>query len=92
MNDGWMEVCLDGWMGGWIQTQMCRPEHDFEHMYTEFRREFNDLSIMDALKSRCKALEHIRMAFWPLCCSNTTCCYIILKEQGGSQGGFLRYE
>ena len=56
MNDGWMEVCLDGWMGGWIQTQMCRPEHDFEHMYTEFRREFNDLSIMDASKSRCKGI------------------------------------
>ena len=88
MNDGWMEVCLDGWMGGWIQTQMYRPEHDFEQMYTEFRHEFNDLSIVDASKSRCKALEHIRLAFWPPCCSNHTFCYSILKGQGGSRGGF----
>ena len=39
-------------------------------------------SIMGALKSLCKALEHIRMAFWSLCGWNATFCYIILSEAG----------
>ena len=64
MNDGWMDVCLDGWMDRWIQTQMCRPEHDFEHIYTEFRREFTDLNIMDALKSRCKGIGAHKNGFF----------------------------
>ena len=67
---------------------MCRPEYDFEHMCIDFQCEFHDVSVMDALKSRCKALEHIRMAFWPLCYSNKTFCYIILSEQGAHRVDF----
>ena len=41
---------------------------------------FHDLSIMGALTSLCKALEHLRMAFWSLYRWNATFCYIILSE------------
>ena len=71
-----------------IETHMCRPEYDFEQMCTEFRCEFHDVSIMGALKSLCKALEHIRMAFWPLCGWNNAFLYIILSEQGAHRLDF----
>ena len=83
----WVERCMQGWVNvwtaGWIDGRM-----DFEHMCKDVRCGFHDLSIMDALKLRCKALEHIRMN----CCSNNTFCYSILSEQGGPQGGFLQCE
>ena len=34
------------------------------------------------MKSQCKALEHIRAAFWPLCDWNCTFVFIILSEEG----------
>ena len=34
------------------------------------------------MKSQCKALEHIREAFWPLCGWNCLFLFIILNEGG----------
>ena len=43
---------------------------------------------MGALKSLCKALEHIRIAFWSLCRWNATFCHIILSEAGAHRVDF----
>ena len=40
---------------------------------------------MCAMKSQCKALEHIETVFWPLCGWNTTFGYIILSEEGANK-------
>ena len=40
---------------------------------------------MCAMKSQCKALEHIRTVLWPLCGWNSTFCYIILSEVGDNK-------
>ena len=53
-----------------------------DHMGPDILCQLHDLSIMCAMKSQCKALEHIRTAFWPLCGWNNTFCYIILSEEG----------
>ena len=43
---------------------------------------------MGALKSPCKALEHLRMAFWSLCRWNDMFRYIILSEAGAHRVDF----
>ena len=40
---------------------------------------------MCAMKSQCKALEHIRAACWPLCGWNCTFLYVILSEEGANK-------
>ena len=47
-----------------------------------------ELSIMGAWKSLCKALEHIRLACWPLYDWNATFCYTLLSEQGAHRVHF----
>ena len=56
-----------------------------DHMGPDVRCQLHDLSIMCAIKSQCKALEHIETVFWPLCGWNTTFCYIILSEEGANK-------
>ena len=54
-------------------------------MGPDFRCQLHDLSIMCAIKSQCKALEHIETVFWQLCGWNTTFGYIILSEEGANK-------
>ena len=54
-------------------------------MGPDFRCQLHDLSIMCAIKSQYKAVEHIETVFWPLCGWNTTFCYIILSEEGANK-------
>ena len=37
---------------------------------------------MSAMKSQCKALEHLRTALWPLCGWKCLFCYIKRSEEG----------
>ena len=57
----------------------------WDHMGPDFRCQVHDLSIMCAIKSQCKALEHIETVFWPLCGWNTTFCCIIFSEEGANK-------
>ena len=54
-------------------------------MGPEFRCQMHDLSIMCAIKSPYKAMEHIETVFWLLCGWNSTSCYIILGEEGANK-------
>ena len=45
---------------------------------------------MCAMKSQCKALEHIRTAFWPLCGWNYLFLCINLNEEGAQKVADLR--
>ena len=55
-------------------------------MGPDFRCQLHDLSIMCAIKSQYKAVEHIETVFGPLCGWNTTFGFIILSKERGQQG------
>ena len=43
---------------------------------------FHDLGMICAMKSLCKAFEHIKTPFWPMRGWSVMFCYIILSEEG----------
>ena len=51
-------------------------------MGPDFRCQLHDWSIMCAIKSPYRAVEHIETVCWPLCGWNSTFCYIILGGEG----------
>ena len=57
-------------------------EHQELLVLTSENEGFHDLSTMCAMKSQCKALEHIRTAHWPLCGWKCLFCYIKMSEEG----------
>ena len=64
---------------------MCWKDAIWDDMGQDFRCQLHDLSIMCAIKSQCKALEHIQTVCWPLCGWNTTFGFIILSEEGATK-------